>query len=301
VVLAGGVHHVHDISFWSVFSQLGALSKQGRIRPFDASADGLLIGEGTGVVVLKRLDDAVRDGDRIYAVIRGTGVSSDGRSASMFNPATSGQALAIRRAWQAAGLDPREPDSVGLIEAHGTATPTGDAAELTTMAAVFGPATGERAVIGSVKSMIGHAMPAAGVAGLIKAALSVYHGVLPPTLHVDNPRAELAATRFETIGEARPWEGDRPRRAGVNAFGFGGINAHVILEQWKPPVPAFARPVVSEPDRVLRLAAADTDALHRLLDQPGPEVRATASVDGPCRIAIVDPTDQRLAVARRMV
>jgi acyl transferase domain-containing protein/phosphopantetheinyl transferase len=298
-VLAGGVHHVHDISFWSVFNQLGALSRLGRIRPFDAAADGLLIGEGTGVVVLKRLGDAVRDGDRVYAVVRGTGVSSDGRSASMFNPASSGQALAIRRAWQAAGLDPLAPDAVGLIEAHGTATPTGDAAELATLAEVFGPPAGaEPAVIGSVKSMIGHAMPAAGIAGLIKAALAVHHGVLPPTLHVDNPRAELAATRFATIGEARPWEGRGVRRAGVNAFGFGGINAHVILEQWAPPVTGRTR---HDPDRVLRLAANDPAALVRLLERPAAEVRALAPTAGACRIAIADPTDQRLVAARRVV
>ena len=208
-VLAGGVHHVHDISFWSVFSQLQALSRKGEIRPFDADADGVLIGEGTGMVVLKRLADAERDGDRVYAVIRGSGTSSDGRSASMFNPASSGQALAIRRAWEMAGLDPTAPDALGLLEAHGTATPTGDAAELTTVAEVFGPhGGGERPVIGSVKSMIGHAMPAAGVAGLIKATLAVYHAVLPPTLNVVKPRAEMAQTRFRPIGSAQPWQSD---------------------------------------------------------------------------------------------
>ncbi|MFD0525029.1 beta-ketoacyl synthase N-terminal-like domain-containing protein [Paractinoplanes durhamensis] len=292
-VLAGGVHHVHDISFWSVFSQLKALSRQGRIRPFDADADGLLIGEGTGAVVLKRLEDAERDGDRIYAIIRGTGVSSDGRSASMFNPATSGQVLALRRAWAAAGLDPRAEDALGLLEAHGTATPTGDAAELTSVAEVFGPlGGGERAVIGSVKSMIGHAMPAAGIAGLIKAALAVHHGVQLPTLHVDNPRAEMAATRFEPIGAARQWESAGPRRAGVNAFGFGGINAHVILEQWVTPT----RPVTtSKPDRVLRLAAETPAELLKLLDNPGP------MGSGMCRLAIADPTPARIKAARKIV
>ncbi|GLY00747.1 hypothetical protein Acsp01_11260 [Actinoplanes sp. NBRC 101535] len=291
VVLAGGVHHVHDISFWSVFSQLGALSRQGRIRPFDAAADGLLIGEGTGMVVLKRLADAERDGDRIYAVIRGTGVSSDGRSASMFNPATSGQVLAIERAWAAAGLDPTAPDAIGLLEAHGTATPTGDAAELTTLATVFGPHRGgSRAVVGSVKSMIGHAMPAAGIAGLIKAALAVHHGVLLPTLHVDNPRRELADTRFATIDKARTWDG--PRRAGVNAFGFGGINAHVILEQWTPPARSA---VVSEPERILRAAAANPAELADRV------AAGRAGGDGPCRVAVANPTGQRLALAGRLV
>lgn len=319
-VLAGGVHHVHDISFWSVFNQLRALSRRGEIRPFDAAADGLLIGEGTGVVVLKRYADAVRDGDRVYAVIRGSGVSSDGKSASMFNPAVSGQVLAIRRAWESAGLDPTAPDALGLLEAHGTGTPTGDAAELTTVAEVFGPYTGgPRPVIGSVKSMIGHTMPAAGVAGLIKAALAVHRGVLPPTLHCETPRKEMAATRFAPIDTARPWESDGPRRAGVNAFGFGGINAHLIIEQapvsvGEPVVgltaPAAGRAVVDEPDQVLWLAAPDPAGLADLLDRDDQEVRrigvelaARSGGDAPpqTRLGIVNPTDKLLAVARKTV
>ncbi|GIG89270.1 type I polyketide synthase [Plantactinospora endophytica] len=339
-VLAGGVHHVHDISFWSVFSQLGAISRRGEIRPFDSTADGLLIGEGTGIVVLKRMADALRDGDRIYATIRGIGVSSDGRAASMVNPASAGQALAIRRAWTAAGLDPTAPDALGLLEAHGTATPTGDVAELTTIIETFGPHRGgPRPVIGSVKSMIGHTMPAAGIAGLIKAALAVHRGVLLPTLHCDDPRPELARARFTPITAAEPWEGDRPRRAGVNAFGFGGINAHVILEE----VPAAAGPggtgaagpvtaavpapqqavratapvSVAQPDEVLWLAAADPTALARLLDTDDHAVRALgagrgrpagsavgARSPGPderCRLGIVNPDTRRLGTARRAV
>ncbi|MFC8907114.1 beta-ketoacyl synthase N-terminal-like domain-containing protein, partial [Micromonospora sp. NPDC057140] len=321
-VLAGGVHHVHDISFWSVFNQLRALSRQGEIRPFDAAADGLLIGEGTGVVVLKRYADAVRDGDRIYAVIRGSGVSSDGKSASMFNPAVSGQVLAIKRAWAAAGLDPTAPDALGLLEAHGTGTPTGDAAELTTVAQVFGPyAGGPRPVIGSVKSMIGHTMPAAGVAGLIKAAMAVYRGVLPPTLHCESPRAEMAATRFAPIATAQPWESDGPRRAGVNAFGFGGINAHLVIEQAPAsagePLVGVAAPAagagtvtVDEADQVLWLAAASPAGLAELLDRDdetvrrlGADLAARSGGDAPgrARLGIVNPTDKLLAVARKTV
>ncbi|MDT4990887.1 MAG: hypothetical protein QOH97_779 [Actinoplanes sp.] len=300
-VLAGGTHHVHDINFWSVFNQLRALSSSGEIRPFAAAADGVLIGEGTGFVVLKRLADAERDGDRIYATIRGCGTSSDGRSASMFNPVSSGQAIAIQRAWEIAGLDPTAPDALGLLEGHGTGTPIGDATELTTVAEVFGPHTGgERPVIGSVKSMIGHTMPAAGIAGLIKAVLAVYHGVLPPTLNCTEPRAEMAQTRFAPIAEAKPWRSARPRRAAVNAFGFGGINAHVIVEQH-----VTAAASVAEPDQVVWLAADSPAALARLLDQPDALVRefdrVGETVGGPARIGVVDPTDQRLAVARRMV
>ncbi|MEU9785126.1 beta-ketoacyl synthase N-terminal-like domain-containing protein [Streptomyces phaeochromogenes] len=247
LMLAGGVHHCHDITLWSVFSQLRALSPSQQIRPFHRDADGILIGEGTGVVVLKRLADAERDGDRIYAVIRGTGVASDGRAAGLVNPDPGGQAHAVRQAWQAAGLDPAQPGSIGLLEAHGTATPAGDAAELATLAEVFGPGTdGDPAVIGSVKSMIGHTMPAAGVAGLVKAALAVHHGMLLPTLHCDDPHPALAATRFRPLETATPWETgpERPiRRAAVNAFGFGGINAHVVLEQ-APDVRATRAPDV---------------------------------------------------------
>ncbi|GIJ47821.1 polyketide synthase [Virgisporangium aliadipatigenens] len=319
-VLAGGVHHSHDITFWSVFSQLGALSRQGRIRPFDSGADGLLIGEGTGIVVLKRMADALRDGDRVYAVIRGSGTSSDGRAASMFNPATAGQVLAIRRAWAAAGLDPAAPDALGLLEAHGTATHAGDTAELATVAEVFGPHRGgPRPVIGSVKSMIGHAMPAAGVAGLIKAALAVYRGVLLPTLHCDDPRPELARTRFTPIATARPWESDGPRRAGVNAFGFGGINAHLVIEQapqsadshGTAPVGPVRGLEVDEPDEVLWLGAPDRAALAGLLDGDDAAVRAAGAararrhgtpVTGErCRLGVVGPDARRLAVARRAV
>jgi acyl transferase domain-containing protein/phosphopantetheinyl transferase len=319
-VLAGGVHHTHDVTFWSVFSQLGALSRRGEIRPFDSAADGLLMGEGTGIVVLKRLTDALHDGDRIYAVIRGSGTSSDGMTASMFNPATSGQVLAVRRAWEAAGLDPTAPDALGMLEAHGTATPAGDAAELATVAEVFGPSQGgPRPVIGSVKSMIGHAMPAAGIAGLIKAALAVYRGVLLPTLHCDTPRPELERTRFAPIATTRPWASDGPRRAAVNAFGFGGINAHIVIEQApEAPVtrnstgsPAAPTVTVAEQDQMLWLSAPDPAALARLLDDDDHAVRALgadrargtspAAADERCRLGIIDPSGKRLATARKAV
>ncbi|MFD5784659.1 beta-ketoacyl synthase N-terminal-like domain-containing protein, partial [Streptomyces sp. NPDC126933] len=310
VMLAGGVHHCHDITLWSVFNQLGALSPSQRIRPLHRDADGVLIGEGTGIVVLKRLADAERDGDRIYAVVSGTGVASDGRSASLFNPDPGGQVRAVRQAWDAAGLDPRAADAIGLLEAHGTATAAGDRAELATITEVFGPAVGERAAIGSVKSMIGHTMPAAGIAGLIKAALAIHHGVLPPTLHCDEPNPALEATRFVPLERARPWTesaNGAPRRAGVNAFGFGGINAHVVLEQpATAPAARTARTTVSEPERVLRLAAADPSALAALLDADDSAVLAAglderAPAAGPARLGIVDPTARRLKLARKAV
>ncbi|MFE4871975.1 beta-ketoacyl synthase N-terminal-like domain-containing protein [Streptomyces sp. NPDC056682] len=326
MMLAGGVHHCHDVTLWSVFAQLRALSPSQRSRPFHAAADGILIGEGTGVVVLKRLADAERDGDRVYAVIRGTGVAGDGRAAGLMNPDPGGQTRAVRQAWRAAGLDPRASGSVGLLEAHGTGTPAGDAAELATLAEVFGPgAHGAAApVIGSVKSMIGHCMPAAGVAGLVKAALAVYHATLLPTLHCDEPHPALARTRFRPAALARPWE-EPLRRAAVNAFGFGGINAHVVLEQAPGAVAAPRRAAVREPERVLRLSADTPGELARLLDTDDTTVRQrgdasyaqgasapyrpSALVPNPqgtwqapaARLGIVAPTAKRLALARRAV
>jgi acyl transferase domain-containing protein len=322
VVLAGGVHHNHDAGFWAVFSQLRAMSRQGRSRPFDAGADGLLIGEGTAIVVLKRLADAIADGDRIHAVIRGLGMSSDGRSASLVNPETAGQVMAVRRAWAAAGLDPTAPDALGLLEAHGTGTPVGDAAELATVAEVFGPPRGDTPlVIGSVKSMIGHTMATAGAAGLVKTVLAVSKGMLLPTLNCDVPRPELAGTRFMPIQAAQPWDGPGPRRAAVSAFGFGGINTHVVIEQapdvprprrgsTRPAQPAAAAEV-REAEQIVLLAAADHAAMGRLLEADDHAIRAHGTglaadgahgADGEgCRLGIVDPTAQRLAAARKVV
>ncbi len=298
VMLAGGVHHCHDITFWSVFSQLGALSRNESIRPFDRGADGILIGEGTGVVVLKRVEDALAAGDRVYAVIRGTGVASDGRAASLFNPEPAGQVRAVRRAWEMAGLDPRAADALELLEAHGTATPAGDSAEIATLAEVFGPRDGEPIALGSVKSMIGHTMPAAGIASLIKTALAIHHGVLPPTLHCEDPHPDLKATRFEPVSEARPWpQSAGPRRAGVNAFGFGGINAHVVLEQ-APASATTGIASVAEPERILRLAADSPAALLELLDAGEMQ---TPVMSGDYRIAIADPTPKKLTLARRIL
>ncbi|MFA7763657.1 beta-ketoacyl synthase N-terminal-like domain-containing protein [Streptomyces sp. NRRL S-448] len=312
-VVAGAVHHCHIATLWSVFTQLRALSPSERIRPFDRRADGTLLSEGTGVVLLKRLADAERDGDRVYAVIRGTGVAGDGRAASLMSPLVAGQVQALERAWREAGLDPRAPGALGLLEAHGTGTPVGDAAELDTLAQVFGPpgpAGGRGIGFGSVKSMLGHTMQASGMAGLIKAALAVYEGVLPPTLHLQEPHPDLARTRMRPVSAAEPWErGPQPRRAGVNAFGFGGINAHVVLEE----APTASRPAPVR--RFLPLGApaapvgpaAGGDVLLIGADTPAQlSARLAAAVplsggDGPCRVAVVGPTPQRLALAAKVV
>ncbi|WP_435840835.1 beta-ketoacyl synthase N-terminal-like domain-containing protein [Streptomyces cinnamoneus] len=305
VMLAGGVHHCHDVTLWSVFARLGALSPTQRIRPFHRDADGVLMGEGTAVLVLKRLADAVRDGDRVYAVVRGTGAAGDGRAAALVNPDPDGQTRAVRLAWEAAGLDPAAPGAIGLLEAHGTGTPNGDAAEITTLRRVFGTPREPDAVIGSVKSMIGHTMPASGAAGLVKAALALHHQVLPPTLHCDDPHPGLLATRFRPSPVARPWEA-QVRRAGVNAFGFGGINAHVVLEEFRPATgtkrSASTALRVDEPEPVLRIAADTTEELRALLETEDAQLRATRDTGaGGTRLAVAGPGDDRLALARKVV
>ncbi|GAA4237584.1 hypothetical protein GCM10022254_50020 [Actinomadura meridiana] len=307
-MLAGAVHHAQHATVWGMFTQMRALSPTGTIRPFDRAADGTLLAEGTGIVLLKRLSDAERGGDHVYAVILGAGSASDGRAAADPGPLMAGQVLAVERAWRAAGLDPAEPGAVGLVEAHGAATPAGDAAELATLRRVFGTG-GPPIGLGTVKSMIGHAMPAAGIAGLIKAACALRDGVLPPTLHVDDPHPALADGRLRPVREAAEWERHGgPRRAVVNAFGFGGANAHVILEE--PPPNAARRtrrpsPSTATPDEgVLRLAARTKDELAVLLGVPDEDLLARTSEDVPdlpCRLAVVAPTPRRLDLARAVV
>jgi acyl transferase domain-containing protein/phosphopantetheinyl transferase len=303
VVVAGGTHHCHDLSFWKVFETLGALSSDECIRPFDTQANGLLIAEGTGIIVLKRAGDAHRDGDRIYALIKGSGISSDGRGSSLMNPQADGQIRAVRSAWADAGWDPACEGSVDLIEAHGTATPAGDKAELTTLATIFGSVAGSRAVLGSVKSMIGHAMPAAGIAAVIKTALALHYGVLPPSLNCARPNKLLAQTRFKVLAKHAPWvtHGDRQhRRAGVNAFGFGGINAHLVMQSCEPI--CTRRPSTPSPAKTTRapialFQAASEEELKASLQQWLPGNGHTRITRGNRRLAIVDPTAERISHA----
>ncbi|MFF3541644.1 beta-ketoacyl synthase N-terminal-like domain-containing protein [Streptomyces platensis] len=325
LMVAGAVHHCHIATLWSVFTQLRALSPTQRIRPFDRRADGTLLSEGTGVVLLKRLADAERDGDRVYAVIRGTGVAGDGRAAGLMSPRPEGQISALEQAWSGAGLDPAHPTALGLLEAHGTGTPVGDGVELDTLARVFGPpGAGIPPVgLGSVKSMLGHTMQAAGIAGLIKAALAVHHRTLPPTLHLDEPHEGLARTRMRPVTEAEPWDAGRtPLRAGVNAFGFGGINAHTVLEEAPgrrtaaapPPLRAAGRTArqaarlrTAEPERAVLLTADSpaqlADVLRDMEEGDAEPTRLGAPVhdDGPCRLALLDPTPQRRALAAKIL
>ncbi|HEU5430015.1 MAG TPA: polyketide synthase, partial [Thermomicrobiales bacterium] len=184
----------------------------------------MLAGEGGGAVLLKRLVDAVRDGNVIYATVKGVGSASDGREVDVLAPSSAGQVQALENAYRDAAVD---RDSIGYLELHGTGTVIGDLTELTTVKSFFGsvrePATAR--AMGSVKSMIGHCMPAAGIAAFIKTALALSNKILPPSLHCEQPHPELDEAPFYVITQTRPWvhnPSHGPRRAGVNAFGFGG-------------------------------------------------------------------------------
>jgi len=236
IVIAGGVDTVQNPFGYLCFSKTQALSPRGEPRVFDATADGIVIGEGVVMLVLKRLADAERDGDHIYAVIQSVTGSSDGRGMGMTAPRPEGQMLAYQRTYAKAGFS---PTTVGLFEAHGTGTVVGDRAEALSLA-TFLDAEGAKPqshAIGSVKSMIGHTKATAGVAGLAKVALALYHKVLPPTWGVTqpNPKARFGEGPLYINLEMRPWiQGvqEHPRRAGVSAFGFGGTNFHAVLEEY---------------------------------------------------------------------
>jgi acyl transferase domain-containing protein/phosphopantetheinyl transferase len=264
LALVGGVYVEADVDFPLVFSRLRVLSRSGRSRPFAAEADGLVPGEGVGVVVLKRLGDAERDGDRIYAVIKGVGIAADGRGRGLASPDARGHLRAIRRAYRGSGVDPA---TVGLVEGHGLGVPASDRAELKALRAAFPtPASGGRRVLGAVSALIGHAMPAAGMAGLIKAALALHHRALPASpagdaphpllVHPDSPLALNPVTRPWIQGHATP------RRASVNAFGFAGINAHAVLEEHAGSADGVTPGALMRwPDEAVLLAAPDRAGL----------------------------------------
>ncbi|MEE8541166.1 MAG: SDR family NAD(P)-dependent oxidoreductase, partial [Desulfobacterales bacterium] len=247
LVVTGGVDTLNDIFMHMCFSKTLVLSQSGDARPFSKDADGTVLGEGVGLLVLKRLKDAQRDNDRIYAVIKAIGSSSDGKSQSIYAPRIEGQARALQAAYQKAGLNPH---TVELLEAHGTGTRVGDKVEFEALCHVFKTADdisqnhANGCALGSVKSMIGHTKAAAGSAGLIKTALALYNKVLPPTLKVEHPDPELKLDQspFHLSTDRRPWfsQSEHPRRAGVSAFGFGGSNFHMVLEEYSPSKPEAA-------------------------------------------------------------
>ncbi len=262
LALSGGVDTFNDIFMYMCFSKTPALSRTGDAKPFDDQADGTIIGEGLGVMVLKRLSDAERDGDRIYALIRDMGSSSDGKGNAIYAPSASGQRRALEQAYALAGVSPR---TVELLEGHGTGTIVGDAAEIKALEETFRMAEGEGTwcALGSVKSQIGHTKAAAGVAGLIKAILALHHRVIPPTIKVTRPNAAVAPkqTPFYVNSNKRPWIGNprHPRRAGVSSFGFGGSNFHCVLEEYPGGAPEI------DWDEAQQLIAFSSESIEGLL------------------------------------
>ncbi|MFE4819181.1 SDR family NAD(P)-dependent oxidoreductase [Streptomyces sp. NPDC056704] len=295
LVLCGGADLHNGINDYLLFASAHALSPSGRSAPFDSAADGIALGEGVGCVVLKRLADAERDGDRVYAVIKGVGSASDGRALGLTAPRPEGQYNALTRAYRNAGISPAE---VGLVEAHGTGTVVGDRTELGSLTRVFEEAGAPpgACALGSVKSQIGHTKCAAGLAGLIKTSLALHTGVKPPTLHLTepNPAWDAQSSPFAFHTEARPWSAAPAERvAGVSAFGFGGTNFHVVLRAYEDGPP----PVISAqhwPAELFTFRGADRAAAVRAASELLALVEADPGPYEPWRLR-----DFALAASRR--
>ncbi len=268
VALAGGVNVILTPALNAAFTEARMLSPRGRCSAFDASADGYVRGEGCGVLVLKRLADAMADGDRVLAVVRGSAVNQDGRSNGLTAPNAQAQERVVRAALEAAGVAPGE---VGYVEAHGTGTPLGDPIEVQALGRVFGAKddASEPAYLGSVKTNIGHLEAAAGVAGLIKTVLALQHGEIPAHLHFERPSAMIAWERlpFSVPVATTPWPSRGERRvAGVSSFGFVGTNAHVVVEA-APGAPAMAQSEAPQGAQLLCLSAHTAAALDALAER----------------------------------
>ena len=232
-MLAGAVNRADDLFLHTGFSTLKAMSPSGQTRPFHAAADGLIPAEGAAFVFLKRLADAERAGDKILGVIRGVGVSNDGRTAGLLTPSEAGQEQAIRMAYEVSGI---KPSDVTMVECHATGTPVGDTSEIRSTGKVYAGLSG--VPIGSVKSNLGHPITAAGMASLLKVLGAMEAGIRPATLHLDQPTQAIAGSPFRLLTANEPWTGER--RAAISAFGFGGNNAHMIVEQYATSRPTSA-------------------------------------------------------------
>jgi acyl transferase domain-containing protein len=268
MALAGGVNLILSPIVTMNFSRAGFMASDGRCKPFDSRADGYVRSEGAGLVVLKPLSKALESGDRVYAVIRGSAVNQDGRSNGLTAPNPKAQEAVLREAYQAAHVS---PGMVQFVEAHGTGTQLGDPIEARSLGHVMieGRQPGNRCRIGSVKSNLGHLEAAAGIAGLIKVALSLRHKKIPPSLHFVQPNPHIAFDELQldvqTALENWP-EREQPALAGVSSFGFGGTNAHVVLEEApRSGEPASGHELAS-PDRLepVFLSAHDPGALKGL-------------------------------------
>ena len=273
LVLTGGVDALNDIFMYMCFSKTPALSPSGDCRPLSADADGTMLGEGVGMLALRRLSDAERDGNRIHAIVKGLGGGSDGRSTAVYAPLASGQERTLTRAYQKADYS---PSTVELVEAHGTGTVAGDKTELTALHNVFAPnghTESPWCALGSVKSQIGHTKAAAGAAGLLKVIGGLSRKVLPPTIKVRKPADPLCQdTPFYLSTEARPWirGAEHPRRASVSSFGFGGSNFHVTLEEYTGK--NAVKPTRVMPSELLLISAASKESLCQQINALAAEV-----------------------------
>jgi acyl transferase domain-containing protein/3-hydroxymyristoyl/3-hydroxydecanoyl-(acyl carrier protein) dehydratase len=264
VMLSGGLSRPDCLYTQMGFSQLRALSKSGQCTPFDQGADGLIVGEGAGLVVMKRLPDALRDGDHIYATIEGIGLSND-IEGNILAPSSEGQIRAMRMAYESAGWNPNQVD---LIECHATGTPIGDAVEFNSLKKLWNGFdwNSGQCVLGAAKSNVGHLLTGAGGAGLIKTLLAMKHGTLPPIANFSEAAGEidLVESPFSVLTQSRAWQRrspDTPRRAAVSAFGFGGINAHVLVEEWREEAPrAVSRPKSPPENTISKVAIVAIDA-----------------------------------------
>ncbi|MFF8828130.1 aminotransferase class I/II-fold pyridoxal phosphate-dependent enzyme [Streptomyces sp. NPDC015131] len=291
IALAGGaqLHITPDLLVG--LCRIGAISRSGRCLPFGAQADGFVLGEGAGMLVLRPLADALADGDRVYAVIRGVGTANDGTVHGGMHPRAAGQLRALRRAYRDAGLP---PGAVDYLEAHGTGTTVGDPVELGVLRELRGEDAAP-ALLGAVKAVVGHALNAAGLAGLIKTVLALHRGVVPPQPGFDaaDPAA-LEAARLTVPGAPVPWPAaGRPRRAGVSAFGFGGTGVHLVVEEYAaepaPPVPAGG------PHR-LELSAGDRAGLERYAR----DLARVLDEDRPPPARVADTLARRAALPERL-
>ncbi len=304
MALAGGVSISAPLRTGYLYQEGSVLSPDGCCRAFDAAAAGTVEGNGCGVIVLKRLDDALADGDRIYAVIRGSAVNNDGSAKIGFTaPSVEGQASAISEALMTAGVD---PGTIGYVEAHGSGTPLGDPIEIAALTKAFRAAGAEGmgfCAIGSIKTNLGHCNTAAGVAGLIKAVLALAHGTLPPSLHYEspNPQIDFAGSPFYICTEARPWTTDGgPRRAGASSFGLGGTNAHAVLEEAPEQEPGD---LPSRPAQLLVLSARTPAALDAAAARLADHLEANPDADladiaWTLQVGRKELEHRRIAVAR---
>jgi 8-amino-7-oxononanoate synthase len=301
--LAGGVYICLTPDHHVGFSRIGAMSASGEARPFDERADGFVQGDGAGMILLKRLEDAQRDGDRIYAVLHGTAFNNDGKGDGPMAPVQAGQTDCIQLAWKDAGVDPAK---LGYVETHGTGTGVGDITEFNGLMDAIG-AEVQSAALGSSKANVGHTMSAAGIAGVIRAALAIHHKTIPPMAGFESPKPDLAIDespfRIPTTCEA--WEGD-DRLACVSSFGFGGTNAHLVLGSIET-----AEPVVEQAELVVMSAPTET-TLRDLADRTASAIEADPSITiagvarawalrrhQPARLAIVAASRDELITALR--